>query len=626
MAKFDLKKAILENKATFFSSLTEGQFSWFTQDTEQQIGSERENTLPFVYMHDDKGNKWLEKNYDGYGEFGGKDYYDLVAEMNGYTLDDAEELGGTFNDLRGIGIKLAFGELEPKNGGPVLFPALTVSATLPNGHDFTKEAETDPNQSWYAEEEEEEDDYYSNRYGDEDEDEEELDEAELPVLTADQVEMIAQQVADKFSATDDLDIKFSITPGSVEADPKGAGFDLDTIAGPNTPGDDWKDENGFDIDNYLGKYAGGSYYIKPEGGKHKIYNAAAQNAYIGHVTPQGEVVFEIPGFEGTMDQLNSLEEEKTKTKMKKSELKELIKSSIMNEVYLDIDNMEDAPESEVDFLAEVDAILAEANEFDTNKPARIAEFIKALDMLVDEYHAELYLSDDLFSAVEMVKKAANEAINLNEAEDEVAVDDTEVAVGGEENIDVDTTVEVDPNVKAVQDSLTQAQAAAQKLGDPKLTDQIGNTITFFTRAHVVDKGAVAEADEMEEGKKSYYKDAEADDAEHIKALEKDMKDDKKSSMKIKEASISIEPGDSDSDIGYKAFFAYENKISGFGIEDVKKAGKIIANKVKNDNKIQNTNEFFMGFMDAWNESGYDETADKEDLYESMFPMLKKILK
>ena len=29
----------------------------------------------------------------------------------------------------------------------------------------------------------------------------------------------------------------------------------------------------------------------------------------------------------------------------------------------------------------------------------------------------------------------------------------------------------------------------------------------------------------------YYKDAEADDAEHINALEKDMKDDKKSSMK-----------------------------------------------------------------------------------------------
>ena len=37
-----------------------------------------------------------------------------------------------------------------------------------------------------------------------------------------------------------------------------------------------------------------------------------------------------------------------------------------------------------------------------------------------------------------------------------------------------------------------------------------------------------------EGEKEYYKDAEADDAEHINALEKDMKDDKDSSMKIKE--------------------------------------------------------------------------------------------
>ena len=560
MAKFDLKKAILENKATFFSSLTEGQFSWFTQDTNQQIGSEDENTLPFVYMHDNKGNKWLEKNYEGYGVFGGKDYYELLDQMNGGDGD------------RSRGIDLAFND-EAVAAGKVLFPALTVSATLPSYHSFNEEPKNDPNQSWYTPEEDEENDYDSyfgdmDREEDYDYDEEELDEAELPALAADQVENIAQQLADKFSETDDLDIKFSITPGSIEASPKGAGFDLDTMAGPNTPGGDWKDENGFDIDNYLGKYAGGTYYIKPEGGKHKIYNAAAQNAYIGHVTPQGEVVFEIPGFEVTMDQLNSLEEEKPKTKMKKSELKELIKSSIMNEMYVDVDNMEDAPESEVDFLAEVDRILAEADEFETAKPARITSFLKALDLLVyDEYHAELYDSDEVKQAYDLLVKAAKKLGNLNEAEEEVAVDDTEVAVDGEENIDVDTTTEVDPNVKAVQDALTQAQAAAQKLGDPKLTDQIGNTITFFTRTHVVDKGAVAEADEMEEGKKEsysgksdsnfykdmqsqydqykkgdydklknkeYYNDAESDDAAHINALEKDMKDDKDSSIKIKE--------------------------------------------------------------------------------------------
>jgi hypothetical protein len=296
-------------------------------------------------------------------------------------------------------------------------------------------------------------------------------------------ERFAKYMSDKEGHT------FNVTAGSVE----GPSFDLD-------------------VDGM--EYEGGSYVILTNG---DILNMALP----------GNPVY------ANISMLN--EEEKPKTKMKKSELKELIKSSIMNEMYVDVDNMEDAPESEVDFLAEVDRILAEADEFETAKPARITSFLKALDLLVyDEYHAELYDSDEVKQAYDLLVKAAKKLGNLNEADEEVAVDDTEVAVDGEENIDVDTTTEVDPNVKAVQDALTQAQAAAQKLGDPKLTDQIGNTITFFTRAHVVDKGAVAEADEMEEGKKEYYKDAEADDAEHINALEKDMKDDKDSSMKIKE--------------------------------------------------------------------------------------------
>ena len=64
MAKFNLKEHIAKNKATFFGSLTEGQFSWFTQDTDQQIGSEKENTIP-VYMFDDKGKYWFEPSYEG---------------------------------------------------------------------------------------------------------------------------------------------------------------------------------------------------------------------------------------------------------------------------------------------------------------------------------------------------------------------------------------------------------------------------------------------------------------------------------------------------------------------------------------------------------------------------------
>jgi len=62
-----------------------GFFSWKTQDTDRSIHNcYVENRKPFtVYMRDDKGNVWREDNYEGYGEFGGKDFYELLAEMNG---------------------------------------------------------------------------------------------------------------------------------------------------------------------------------------------------------------------------------------------------------------------------------------------------------------------------------------------------------------------------------------------------------------------------------------------------------------------------------------------------------------------------------------------------------------
>lgn len=37
----------------------------------------------------------------------------------------------------------------------------------------------------------------------------------------------------------------------------------------------------------------------------------------------------------------------------------------------------------------------------------------------------------------------------------------------------------------IQDALTKAIEAAKNLGDEKLIQQLGNTITFFTRSHVV---------------------------------------------------------------------------------------------------------------------------------------------
>ena len=75
-----------------------GFFSWITQDTKESIPSKysERNTIP-VTMTDDKGNKWHEAYYEGYGVFGGKDFYELLAEMNGKTTRD-EGIDIAFSD------------------------------------------------------------------------------------------------------------------------------------------------------------------------------------------------------------------------------------------------------------------------------------------------------------------------------------------------------------------------------------------------------------------------------------------------------------------------------------------------------------------------------------------------
>lgn len=127
-----------------------GQFSWITQDTRESI---RENygcsdqKLTTAYMHDDKGNVWEELNYEGYGVFGGKDFYQLLAEMN-----NVEGLTGDADKDRGKGISLAFGN------EPYISPNLTRNK---NWKWVNRPPENDPNQGWGEYDEEEDYDYYS---------------------------------------------------------------------------------------------------------------------------------------------------------------------------------------------------------------------------------------------------------------------------------------------------------------------------------------------------------------------------------------------------------------------------------------------------------------------------------
>jgi len=85
-----------------------GFFSWKTTDTGRSIPNKYSTRQPFpVHMKDDKGNVWTETEYEGYGVFGGKDYYQLVAEMSGHP-----ELTGDVEKDRLLGISLCY----PKKG------------------------------------------------------------------------------------------------------------------------------------------------------------------------------------------------------------------------------------------------------------------------------------------------------------------------------------------------------------------------------------------------------------------------------------------------------------------------------------------------------------------------------
>ena len=92
-----------------------GMFSWHTTDDRTVIWIDGfRNKTKTVYMIDNKGNEWVEKNYKGYGRFGGKDYYELVAEMNEVATGDLEK-------DRLIGIEL---ELNEDNHPDSIFPNL----------------------------------------------------------------------------------------------------------------------------------------------------------------------------------------------------------------------------------------------------------------------------------------------------------------------------------------------------------------------------------------------------------------------------------------------------------------------------------------------------------------------
>jgi hypothetical protein len=65
-----------------------GFFSWHTCDTDRSIANNESDRPTFeVHMITPDGRVFTERDYEGYGEFGGKDFYELLAELNGLGSD-----------------------------------------------------------------------------------------------------------------------------------------------------------------------------------------------------------------------------------------------------------------------------------------------------------------------------------------------------------------------------------------------------------------------------------------------------------------------------------------------------------------------------------------------------------
>lgn len=94
-----------------------GFFSWMTSDTNRSISNKYSNRGAFpVYVLCPDGSKIKESDYEGYGAFGGKDIYALLAKWNhedmGLSIEKVDSMPDI--ELRKLGIDLQFGGKEIK--------------------------------------------------------------------------------------------------------------------------------------------------------------------------------------------------------------------------------------------------------------------------------------------------------------------------------------------------------------------------------------------------------------------------------------------------------------------------------------------------------------------------------
>ena len=174
-------------------------------------------------------------------------------------------------------------------------------------------------------------------------------------------------------------------------------------------------------------------------------------------------------------------------------------------------------------------------KYSAEERMEMAEEMKKDDM--DEMmRGGSYMEEDDLD--EMMRGDMDEDDTMREQEDVDVEDDVDVDVKDEEDVDVDVKkdVEIDDesaesdievksevpgesaDVSAILGLLTKAQERAEKMGDEKLMDQIGNTITYYTRAHVV--AEAKDEDDVKEEMKDKKEDVKEELTEEVKRFKK----------------------------------------------------------------------------------------------------------
>ena len=201
-------------------------------------------------------------------------------------------------------------------------------------------------------------------------------------------------------------------------------------------------------------------------------------------------------------------EKKGKNKINKEGLEEDARTDAEQEGYKD--GFNDAKSDMKDAMSKMkvselkakirEDILSTLNEADKEEEEEVKEALdmtaspetlrKMIFQLLDDGRIQSETADDLLNAISNSPSKdiyEEEEVDVDiDVEDEVEVDaeadDIEIERKG---VKAKVEVGLSPEEEIVQDSLKAAMDAAQALGSDKLADQIGNTITFFTRQFVV---------------------------------------------------------------------------------------------------------------------------------------------